>query len=156
MVMTITLALGALVMPQFGVRAHINHTYTAMVILIPLACQVAALRGLWIAMVTLLGVSHLLLYGFGQAVLLPVAHGPALFPNAQALVRDVMTLPAASTPDAVLQVQAAANGLPFGLLGDTIVTLLSPIVFVVAVALVVTLFRLPERIASGEPLGDQS
>lgn len=145
-----TLTLGSLVMSQFGVRAHINHTYTAMVVAVPLAYRYPDIRRSWTAMAVLLGVCHLLLYGVGQAVLLPSPHDGATYPYAQDLVARVAALPAFARPDAILTLQAAVNRVVFALPGEWLVSLLSPLVFVVAIVMTRDLFGVARQHASGQ------
>jgi hypothetical protein len=136
----LTMALASLVLAQFGVRAHLNHTYTATVLFVPLAATLPSFRRLWLALVSLLGVSHLLVYGFGRAILLPGGAADS-YPAARPLVDQVASLPAYGGGDTILRVQAAANAVVTGGPNETIVSLLSPIVFVIACLMIRAVFR---------------
>lgn len=134
------LAIGSLVMSQFGVRAHINHSYPAMVLLIPLAVANGRMRKLWVAMCVLLGVSHVLVFGLGLAALLPPAEILFRYPAAQDLIARVTALPAYSSPDWPLRLQLWVSHAIEALSADTIVSLLSIPVFAVACLIVRALF----------------
>jgi len=134
----LTLAFGALVMSQFGVRAHINHTYTALVLLMPLAASPGAVQKLWVAMAALLGVSHVLIYGLGRPALLP-PDAAARYPAALiAAIEDQALDPALG---GLLDVQAGISRLLSAIPAEMIVSLLSVPVFVVACLLVRALLR---------------
>jgi hypothetical protein len=123
------LAFGSLVMSQFGVRAHINHSYGAMVLLVPFAASDRTLRTLWIAVCAMLGTSHLLVFGVGHGALLPPEHLFSRYPAAADLIARVTALPAYATPDSPLRVQISINEAIARLPGETIVSLLSIVVF---------------------------
>jgi hypothetical protein len=130
------LALGSLVMSQFGVRAHINHSYPAMVLLIPLVVASHRMRSLWTAMSALLAISHVLVLGLGHAALLPPADNLSRYPSARDLIAQVTALPAYSNPDWPLRLQLWANRAIEPVPDNMIVSLLSIPVFFVACLMV--------------------
>jgi hypothetical protein len=140
-VMLLVLTLGALVVSQFGARAHINHSYTAMVLLVPLAAGSGEIRRLWLAMNVLLGVVHLSTFKLGPPALLPPEDILHRYSAAENLVGQVVALPAYHRPDGPLVVQRWLNDLLAFLPGTTGLSLLSPVVFLLACLLVVQLFR---------------
>lgn len=144
-VVLMVLALGSLVISQFGVRAHINHTYPAMVLLVPLAIRDIGFRRLWVAMCALLGISHLLVFALGGGVLLPPEQIFSHYPAAQGLIATVTALPAYSNPDILLRIQLWASRAVGSLPGDTIVSWLSLAVFVVACLMVRAMFGMVSR-----------
>jgi hypothetical protein len=140
------LALGSLVFSQFGVRAHINHSYTAMVLFVPLIAADPALRRLWWVMAALLGASHVLVLGLGHTALLPPPEILHRYPDAQDLIARVTSLPAYSVPDWPLRLHAAIGQAIERLPGDTIASLLSVPVFIVACLMVRRMFLIaPQR-----------
>ena len=140
-VFLLVLALGSFVLSQFGARAHINHTYTAMVLLVPLAVASREMRQLWVAMNVLLGLSHLLIFGLGNAFLLPPADILHRYTAAQGLIAQVTSLPAYRTPDWLMLIQQWVGDGVQRLPGETIVSLLSVVVFVMACLTVRTIFK---------------
>jgi len=134
------MTMGALALSQFGARAHINHSYTMMVLMVPLAAIRGEMFKPWLAMNVLLGLSHVLIFGLGDAALLPPAGILSRFPAAHALIQSTMALPAYRSPDAALSVQTAVNAAVHLLPGETLVSLLSPVVFVVACLMVRAMF----------------
>jgi len=135
------LALGSLVMSQFGARAHINHSFTAMVLLVPLAAASTDIRRLWTALSALLGLSHLLIFALGNAALLPPDSVLPRYSAAASFVQRVTALPAYRSPDALLVIQQWLANLVSRLPGETLVSLLSPVVFLVACLLVRAIFQ---------------
>lgn len=82
-------AFGALVVPQLGTRAHINHTYGGLVFLIPLA---VVNRSLWMPWITMVGVhlyGYLSSYGLGIPTALPTRDISAYPQAAQQLVARI-------------------------------------------------------------------
>ena len=134
------LAFGSLVMSQFGVRAHINHSYGAMVLLIPLAVSHERLRTLWMGMCALLGISHALVYGLGHAALLPPENLFDRYPAASGLIARVRVLPAYVVPDWPLRLQGSVQDTIAAWPAETIVSLLSVPVFVLACLMARELF----------------
>jgi hypothetical protein len=145
-IVLIVLTLGSLVISQFGARAHVNHSYTAMVLCIPLALERADLRRLWVAMAALLGVVHLGSMKLGLATLLPPEGRLDRYGAAQPLIERILALPASHQPDGLLAFHQRVNDALAILPGSTGMSPLSPVVFVVACLMVVELFR-----AAGEP-----
>jgi hypothetical protein len=135
------LTLGALVVSQFGARAHVNHSYTAMVLLVPLAATGLTIRRWWYAMVGVLAVVHLATFRFGPPVLLPQAEILDRYTAAQTLVKAIVALPAYQSPDAILRLQSAANRTVEWLPGPAGLAVLSAAAFVIACGLVRALFR---------------
>lgn len=135
------LVLGSLVMSQFGVRAHINHSYTAVILLVPLVVQRPTLLRPWALFTGLLALAHVLIYAMGGPVLLPPESILHTYPSAQDLIARVQALPAYRTPDAILVFQQRVWDAIHALPVETIVSLLSPFVFVVACQLCLALFR---------------
>ncbi len=135
------LALGSLVMSQFGARAHINHSFTAMVLLVPLAAASMNTLKLWTAMNVLLGLSHLAVFALGNAALLPPESVLSRYTAAASLVQKVTALPAYLSPDALITFQQWMIDLMDRLPGETLVSLLSPLVFLLACLLVRSVFQ---------------
>jgi len=135
------LTLGTLVMSQFGPRAHINHSYVAMVMLAVFALRDRVLFGLWVTMNVMLGLAHLSAFGLGgSVVMLPVTRW-FRYPDAGGLLEQVRQLPAYSSPDALLRFQAAVNGLLTHLPGPREISIMSFLVFLAACGIVWRLFR---------------
>lgn len=126
------LAFSSLVIPQIVTRAHINHTYAGLVLLIPLAIANRRIMLSWIGMVAIHLYSHLAAFQLGRSVVLPQMfsdYAPAqrfLFQLNDALVRQPYK--------SLLQLQDSANQflVPY-LPGEPVVTLLSLVQFVFVV-----------------------
>ena len=89
----------------------------------------------------LLGLSHVLIFGLGNAALLPPESALDRYPDAASLIQRVTALPAYRSPDVILLVQQRVLGFLHQLPGELIVSLLSPVVFVVACLMVRALFE---------------
>ncbi len=143
---------GALVVAQFGPRAHINHTYGALVLLVPLIGQNRWLRIGWLGAVGIQAVAHLSRYGMGAAALLPPEAVIERYGHAGAIADGVRSLPAFTAPDAMLRFQQWVNDVLAILPGPDAVSVLGLPMAVCAAALVVGLFRLagesPDRWAA--------
>jgi hypothetical protein len=98
------------------------------------------MRRLWIAMCTLLGASHLLVFGLGDAALLPSERFFYRYPAAQDLIGAVTALPAYSVPDWPLRSQLWVKGVLAAVPGEMIVSLLSVVVFALSCLLVRQIF----------------
>jgi hypothetical protein len=67
----LVLAFAALIIPQFGTRAHISHTYAGLVLFIPLAAVQRQLRMAWMTMVGIHFYGYASSYGIGASTPLP-------------------------------------------------------------------------------------
>lgn len=67
----LTMAFSSLVIASFGTMAHINHGFTAAVLLIPFAACDARLRRPWIALIGISLLAHLTTFGVGRPRVLP-------------------------------------------------------------------------------------
>ena len=111
-----------------------------MVLLVPLAIESGSMRRPWAEMCVLLALSHFLVFGLGHAALLPPAGILSRYPAAQELIARVTALPAYSYPDGPIRIQLWVSHAVEALRGDTIVSLLSIPVFVVACMMVRVFF----------------
>ena len=137
----VILTLGALAVSQFGPRAHINHSYVALVMLAIFALRDRVLLWLWVAMNVMLGLAHLSTLGFGGAVVILPASQWFRYPHAGALLDRIRELPAYSAPDGLLGFQAAVNGVLTALPGQRGISIMSLLVFVAACGLIWRVFR---------------
>ncbi|HUF48516.1 MAG TPA: hypothetical protein VMM93_11925 [Vicinamibacterales bacterium] len=135
----VMLAAGALVVSQFGTRAHINHSHGALVLLLPLLAGHRGAQVAWVGAVAIQAVAHVARYGLGAAVLLPPDHVIERYGHAGAIADAVRTVPAATSPDAILRIQAATNEVLAALPGPGAVSWLSLPMGVAAVWLTVAL-----------------
>jgi hypothetical protein len=146
------LALGTLVVSQFGPRAHINHSYVAMVMLAPFALRDRVLLGLWIAMNVMLGLAHLSAFRFGDPVVILSPSQWSRYPQAGLLLDRIRELPAYSVPDGLLRFQTAVNDLLLAWLpGPRGISMMSALVFVAACGLVWRLFLAVESASREGP-----
>ncbi len=118
------LALSSLVISQLGTRAHINHTYTALVLLIPLVVRAWPLMVAWAVMCAVELYAHLGVYQLGREVVLPqYLPNPA---TSAGLVSGIEAATARPGPDALLAWQAAANAwLSRTLPGEPLISVLA-------------------------------
>ena len=139
------LTVGTLVVSQFGPRAHINHSYAAMVMLALFALRDRVLLWLWVATNVLLGLAHLSTFGFGgSVVMLPVSQW-SRYPQAGALLDRIRGMPAYSAPDGLLRFQAAVNGALAHLPGPRAISMMSVLVCLAACGIVWRLFKSLEQ-----------
>jgi hypothetical protein len=85
----------------------------------------------------------------GSARLAPPAEILYRYPAAAPLIERVTSLPAYTTPDWLLTFQDSVNGLAQHSSGETVVSLLSVGVFVLACLVVRSLFRVPQGLVVG-------
>jgi len=139
------LTAGTLVVSQFGPRAHINHSYAAMVMLALFALRDRVLLWLWVATNVLLGLAHLSTFGFGgSVVMLPVSQW-SRYLQAGALLDRIRGMPAYSAPDGLLRFQAAVNGALAHLPGPRAISMMSVLVCLAACGIVWRLFKSLEQ-----------
>jgi hypothetical protein len=134
------LTMGTLVVSQFGPRAHINHSYVAMVMLAPFALQDRVLLRLWIAMNVMLGLAHLSVFKLGDPVVILSPSLWSRYPHAGPLLDRIRELPAYSLPDGLLRFQAAVNDALAWLPGPRGISMMSALVCLVACGLVWRMF----------------
>jgi len=136
----IVLTLGTFVMSQFGPRAHISHSYVAMVMLVLFAVRDRVMRRLWATMCVMLGLAHLSTFQFGGAVVFIGESQWFRYPQAGPLIDSIRQLPAFTTPDALLTFQAAVNGYLAALPGQRAISIMSLPVFFLAAAILWRLY----------------
>jgi hypothetical protein len=136
---------GALVLSQFGIRAHINHSYGAMVLLVPLLPASRTLRVAWIAGVAVQGFAHLVRYGAGTTELLPEPWLVTAYGNAEAFATEVSRSPASRVPDVWLRMQGHLNDLLLNLVTPDTISVLGLLMTAATVAMLVALFELAPR-----------
>ena len=137
----IVLTLGTFVMAQFGPRAHISHSYVAMVMLVLFAVRDRVMLWLWVAMCALVGLAHLSTFQLGGAtVFLPESQW-FRYPQAGPLIEAIRQLPASTAPDALLSFQAAVNSYLAMLPGQRAISIMSLPVCLLAAAILWRLFR---------------
>jgi len=137
----VVLTLGTFVMAQFGPRAHISHSYVAMVMLVLFAVRDRVMLWLWVAMCSMLALAHLSTFQLGGAsVFLPESQW-FRYPQAGPLIDAIRRLPAYTTPDALLRFQAAVNHVLAALPGQRAISILSLPVCLVASAMLWRLYR---------------
>ncbi len=145
----IVLATGALVFSQFGLRSHINHTYPAMFLLIPLLPGQRRMQVAWATTMVLMLLAHLSIYGIGAVPLLAPEPFLAQFPYAERLAALVRALPAMTTPDTILRAHMWVNGWLKEMVSETTLSLLSLVVFAAACVLTLELARMARQGAGG-------
>ena len=119
------LVIGGLVMSQFGVRAHINHSYGASVLLVPLVVTNRRLLPWWVGFVTIQAAAHLATYGIGTPLLLPPESAFVAYPHAVDLIDQIRTLPAYTRPGTILVLQTSVNAWLSQSISPTAVAVLS-------------------------------
>lgn len=142
----VVMAFASLVVAQLGTRAHINHTYTTLVLLIPLVVLRWPTLVAWLVMVVIQFYAHLSTYQLGRAVVAPqILTSPEA---AQPLVDRITAVLAAQPDDTLLHLQQRLNDLISGHLPqEPVLALLSIVHFACAVYLILVLLRRP-RLAS--------
>ncbi len=133
---------GALAVSQFGLRAHINHSYGALVLLIPLVVNRRRLQVAWGIIFAVMAVAILSEYAMGDTTFLPIPTELARFTHVHALAEAIRRLPAYSTPDRLIAWQAAFDAHVGGLVSMRLVSIVSLGVFAAAWAATASLFAM--------------
>ena len=139
------LTFASLVMSQLGPRAHINHTYAGLVLLIPLAIASRRVLVPWVAMVAIHLYSHLAVYHLGRAMVLPEMYLD--YAPAQLLIGQVKAALVTQAYTPLLQFQDSINQLLQRWPVEPVITQLSMIQFVCVMMIIYELFH----IARSEP-----
>lgn len=125
------LATAALVISQIGVRAHINHSYTALVIMLPIVVRVPDLRRTWYGLAALLAAAHVGLYGIGRAFILPPEASWPRYPSAVGLFENARPF-SRTEPDRIIAAQQSVSDALARLPVDTVISIFSPLVFLLS------------------------
>jgi hypothetical protein len=136
---------GALAVSQFGLRAHLNHTYAALVLLIPLVIERRRWLVAWGSMLAVVALAHVSSYGMGSPALLPPDALLARYGHADALAAAVKRVPAFVAPDLLIQWQIRINATLMGLVSQQTVSFLSAGVFAAACVLASGLLSMARR-----------
>ncbi len=105
----IVLALSSLIMSQLGARAHVNHSYAALVLLLPLVVEQRRLLAAWLGMVAIHFYAHLATFQLGRSVVLPTR--PLPDPAAAEPLVSAIRAALANDPHAgLLRWQESING----------------------------------------------
>ena len=134
------------------VRAHINHSYGASVLLVPLVVTNRRLLPWWVGFVTIQAAAHLATYGIGTPLLLPPESAFVAYPHAVDLIDQIRTLPAYTRPGTILVLQTSVNAWLSQSISPTAVAVLSLGTCACAVGLLRELVAgLSPRAARGRP-----
>jgi hypothetical protein len=129
------LALASLLIPQLGTNAHINHSYSGLVLLIPFALEQRRIAIPWAVMIAIHFYSHLSSYGLGASTVFP--QHPTDVPLASALISR---MDPASYPG-LLGFQTGANRWIAGYLPhEPLIMVLSAVNFVCTLLIVRQMF----------------
>ncbi len=139
------LTFASLVMSQLGPRAHINHTYAGLVLLIPLAIANRRVLVPWVTMAAIHLYSHLAIYHLGRDMILPEMYLD--YPPAQPLIAQVKAALVTQAYAPLVQIQASVNQLLRRWPVEPAITQLSMIQFVCVMMIIYELFH----IARSEP-----
>ena len=134
----------SLVIPQIGTKAHINHTYAGLVLLIPLVIANRRVMWLWLTMIGIHLYSNVAAYQLGRSMVLPETHLD--YPTAQPLISQIQAVLAAQPIDPVSQFQINANQFLAGLLPqEPVITILSAVQFVCVIIIVREMYTIVTR-----------
>ena len=134
------LTFASLVMSQLGPRAHINHTYAGLVLLIPFAIASRRVLMPWVAMVAIHLYSHLAVYHLGRDMVLPEMYLD--YAPAQLLIAQVKAALVTQAYSPLLQVQGSINQWLQRWPVEPVITQLSVIQFVCVMIIVYELFHI--------------
>lgn len=133
------LTFGSLLIPQLGTKAHINHSYAATVLLIPLATANRVVMFSWIATVIIQFYGHLSAYQIGRSSVTPdryLGYAPT-----QRLIAQVNSNMASSPNDPILWLQRSVNDILRTFVpNEPVTSLLSVVQFVLVVAMLREMF----------------
>lgn len=144
----LVLAFSSLMIPQLGTRAHMNHAYAGLVLLIPFAAASRRILAPWGAMVGIHFYSHLAAYQLGRSIVLPQLYLD--YPPAQSLISQIQAALAAQTYDPLLQFQAGVNQfLTHYLPSEPLVSVLSAVQFICLVLIAREMFGVTAQAMPG-------
>jgi hypothetical protein len=103
------LAFASLLISQIGTKAHINHSYTAMVLLIPFAAANRRIMLSWVGMLLIQFYGHFSQYHIGRSIILPERYLD--YSPAQRLIAGINALAVLPSEDRILQLQSRINEL---------------------------------------------
>jgi hypothetical protein len=155
----LVLAFSSLLIPQLVTRAHENHTYAGLVLLIPFAIASRRVLLTWSAMVGIHFYAHLASFQLGRAIVLPQLFlGDA---QAQPLISQIQAVLATRTYEPLLQFQGSVNQLLAQYLPlEPVVSVLSVVQFICLVLVLREMFALTPHAVPGaildSRLGTQS
>lgn len=136
----LVMAFASLVISSFGTMAHINHGYTAAVLLIPFAAADRRIRRPWLLLVGISLLAHLTTFGVGRARVMPELYTD--HPPARALIAAIESAVQEARGLVLLQ-HRVQRFLHAWIPQEPTLTLLSLGHFACAVVLVREMFRLP-------------
>ena len=134
------LTFAGLVMSQLGPRAHINHAYAGLVLLIPLAIANRRVLVPWVIMVAIHLYSHLAVYHLGRDMVLPEMYLD--YAPARLLIARVNAALVTQAYTPLLQFQGSINQWLRRLPVEPVLTQLSVIQFVCVMMIIYEMFQL--------------
>lgn len=124
------LAFPALVIPHFATRAHENHAFTGLVLLIPLMFSVPGLFKPWLGMIVIHSYAYLTKFGVGISLLVPSRP----YPFAAHLLEKVASAEPGEPGQTIRALQATINGWVEGTLSlEPALSILSFVQFLLAI-----------------------
>jgi len=130
----------ALLIPQIGTKAFLNHSYAGLVLLIPLAASGGRMFVMWLATIGIAFYAHLSEFVLGRPMVLPKDF--LEYPPAQLLVSKIAAYASSATADSLLRFQRMVDGaLRSYLPNEPLISILSLVTFACAVVVVWDMFR---------------
>ncbi|MFC1804904.1 hypothetical protein ACFLZ3_03655 [Candidatus Omnitrophota bacterium] len=140
----LVMVFASLTVSQLGTMAHINHTYTALVLLIPLAVFNRRILWAWATMVAVNLFGHLAVYRLGRAIVMPQRCLDSA--SAQPLILRVETALASAAGSRVLGFQNSINQFISSYLREEpFLSVLSALQFVCTLVILREMFALASR-----------
>ena len=139
----LAILIGTLVMSQFAPRAHINHSYSALVLLLPLIADTGRLKRAWGVMVAVLAYAHVAQYKMG-AGLLPADNILRRYGHADRLATAMRAEPGYVSGDFWSRLQTSVNGVLGYLPANELISVLSLLVFGAAIVMTIELYRMAQ------------
>jgi len=137
------LTFASLVIPQIGTKAHINHSYAGLVLLIPLTVANRQILFIWTTMILINLYSHLQNYGLGRNIVVPLQQFFDSLPMAQPLILQINTAFATQKYEILLQFQGTVNSvLRYYMPYEPFMSVISAIQFICVVIILYKMFTL--------------
>lgn len=133
------LVTSSLLLAQLGTRSHINHSYAALVLLIPLALANRRAMIAWSIMIGVNFYGHLAAYQLGLSTVLPDFF--ALPPAAAPLIERIQAVVRTAPTDALLQFQQGVNQVLATLPQEPLISILAIAQFTGALVILKTVWN---------------
>lgn len=139
------LAFSSLVIPQLATKAHINHAYAGLVLLIPMAIRNRTILWAWLSMVAIHLYCHLADFGIGRASVRVSPEAASTEPASHLMMKINQQADSIASSEALLGFQRGVNSVLAGMDQELLVSSLSAAQFVAVVVIIWQCFSVVSR-----------